>query len=191
MEQVIEMELLERFKVLEQFRESCLTEISQMAESLISTFSQDKKLLVCGNGGSAADSQHLVAEFLSSFSSGLKRRPLPAISLTVDTSVITAIANDFGYEHVFSRQIKGLGNLGDAVLLISTSGQSKNCLDALDASRGRGMKVLALTRKGSELYTRADIAVGVPSENTQLIQECHIATYHIIAGLVDQAFLEH
>lgn len=190
MKQNVIDQISERTEIIEVFRKACAIEVTKLAEVIISTFSNGGKLLICGNGGSAADSQHLAAEFVSSFSLGLKRKSLPALSLTVDTSVISAIANDFGYEMVFSRQVEGLGVPGDALLLISTSGQSKNCLLALEVAKRKGLRSLALTAKDSELYKSVDFAVGVPSRNTQFIQECHVITYHIIANLVDQFFIE-
>ena len=140
MDQVnINHRLKKRIEVIEKFRELCIEEISEISSTLISVFSNGNKLLICGNGGSAADSQHLAAEFVSSFARGLRRRSLPAISLTVDTSIITAISNDFGYERVFSRQIEGLASEGDAVLLISTSGKSKSCLTWVLMSQGQNL----------------------------------------------------
>ena len=164
MKQNVIDQISERTEIIEVFRKACAIEVTKLAEVIISTFSNGGKLLICGNGGSAADSQHLAAEFVSSFSLGLKRKSLPALSLTVDTSVISAIANDFGYEMVFSRQVEGLGVPGDALLLISTSGQSKNCLLALEVAKRKGLRSLALTAKDSELYKSVDLRSGFPPE---------------------------
>lgn len=169
------------------FKEACRNEIAQLADVLVDTFKRGNKLLICGNGGSAADSQHFAAELISSFSRGLQRPSLPAIALTVDTSVITAISNDFSFDMVFQRQIEGLGQSGDALLAISTSGSSKNCILAFNAARKKNMKCLALTRKNSLLHEIADYAVGVPSDNTQHIQECHLVTFHLLASVIDQS----
>jgi D-sedoheptulose 7-phosphate isomerase len=189
-EDAIKKLIEERLLIFNEFRDLCAIEILRVSQAIMSTFSSGNKLLICGNGGSAADSQHLAAEFVSSFSSGLKRKSLPAIALTVDTSIMSAISNDFGFESVFSRQVEGLGVRGDSILLISTSGNSKNCLAALETSKRKGMQVLTLTSQDSELYRLSDLAVGVPSKNTQYIQECHTIAYHIIAELVDLHFTE-
>lgn len=182
-------ELLDlRIALFQIFRDSCHLQISALAEGLIHTFRRGNKLLICGNGGSAADSQHIAAEFISSFANGLARRSLPAISLTVDTSVITAISNDFNYDSVFSRQIEGLGAKNDAILILSTSGRSANCLQAVKTARKLGLQIFALTQDGSPLHKESDLAIGVPSLDTQLIQECHIIAYHLIAQLVDDEF---
>lgn len=181
---------LEAFSlVFDEFKVVCRDEIRALAEVLVDTFKSGNKLLICGNGGSAADSQHFAAELISSFSRGLQRPSLPAIALTVDTSVITAISNDFSFDMVFQRQIEGLGQTGDALLAISTSGSSKNCILAFEAARQKGMRCLALTRKSSLLHEMADYAVGVPSNNTQHIQECHLVTFHLLASVIDQSIV--
>jgi D-sedoheptulose 7-phosphate isomerase len=165
-------------------------EIEAVGESLIYGFRNGGKLLICGNGGSAADSQHLAAEFVSSFEYGLSRKSLPAISLTVDSSILTAISNDFSFDLVFSRQVEALGVIGDMLLTISTSGKSQNCIQAVEAAKKIGLTTLSLTRQDSPLYDASDLAIGVPSTNTQRIQECHIVAYHILAGLVDSEFMK-
>jgi len=169
---------------------SCLIEFENLASKIISTFESGGKLLVCGNGGSAADAQHLAAELVSSFGVGLKRKSLPVVALTVDTSIITAIANDFNFDLIFSRQVEGLGKRGDALLAISTSGESANCLAAVEAARALNMSTLALTRANSTLYRNVDFALGIPNSNTQHIQECHIILYHSLAEVVEKSFLE-
>jgi D-sedoheptulose 7-phosphate isomerase len=176
--------------VFDQFKIQCSDEIFRISRKLSQIFMDGGKLLLCGNGGSAADAQHLAAEFMSSFGVGLKRRSLPAIALTTDTSIITAISNDFDFEISFSRQIEGLGQNGDALLVISTSGESKNCLKAVDTAKNLGLCVMALTREDSSLYQLADFPLGVPSKNTQHIQECHILAYHVIAELIEQDILK-
>jgi D-sedoheptulose 7-phosphate isomerase len=139
-----------------------------------------------GNGGSAADAQHIAAEIVGRFKA--TRPGLPAIALVTDGAVMTSLANDFGYDKVFSRQIEGLGREGDIALAISTSGTSPNILAAVETARDRGMQVVALTGSGGgELASRSDAAIMIPSDDTPVIQEGHMAVYHIICGLVEQA----
>ncbi|HEY4121089.1 MAG TPA: SIS domain-containing protein, partial [Byssovorax sp.] len=146
-----------------------------------------KKILLCGNGGSAADAQHIAAELVGRFV--VERRPLAAIALTVDSSALTAIANDYGYEHVFSRQVEALGAEGDLLIAITTSGSSKNVLAAVAVARARGMKILALTgARGAAFVASCDAGVAVPSTNTARIQELHITIGHVLCEVVDEAF---
>ena len=145
------------------------------------------KVLLCGNGGSAADAQHISAELVGRFV--LERRPLAAISLTTDTSALTAIANDYGYEHVFSRQVEALGAPGDVLVAITTSGTSKNVVAAAEAARRRGMKVIGLTgAAGAAFVAGCDAGVAVPSRVTARIQECHITIGHLLCEVLDEAF---
>jgi phosphoheptose isomerase len=146
-----------------------------------------KKILLCGNGGSAADAQHIAAELIGRFV--VERRPLAAIALTTDTSALTAIANDYGYDHVFSRQVEALGAPGDVLVAITTSGTSKNVVAAVAAARAQGMKVVGLTGAKGEAFARAcDAGVAVPSTVVARIQECHIAIGHLLCEVVDAAF---
>jgi phosphoheptose isomerase len=146
-----------------------------------------KKVLLCGNGGSAADAQHIAAELVGRFV--IERRPLPAIALTTDTSALTAIANDYGYEHVFSRQVEALGAEGDVLVAITTSGTSKNVVAAAAAARARGMKVIGLTgARGCAFVAACDAGVAVPSTVTARIQECHITIGHLLCEAIDEAF---
>ena len=139
-----------------------------------------------GNGGSAADAQHIAAEIVGRFKA--TRPGLPAVALVTDGAVMTSLANDFGYDKVFSRQIEGLGREGDIALAISTSGTSPNILAAVETARDRGMQVVALTgSRGGELASRSDAAIMIPSDDTPFIQEGHMAVYHIICELVEQA----
>ena len=154
---------------------------------LILAFRNGSKVLICGNGGSAADSQHFAAELVSAFSRDIKRPALSAIALTVDTSIITAFSNDFGFENVFARQVEAHGREGDVLIAISTSGSSKNCLAAVVAAKQLGMKTIALTRKGGMIGSETDLAIEVPSTSTQHIQECHIVGYHIMSELIEEA----
>jgi D-sedoheptulose 7-phosphate isomerase len=142
-------------------------------------------LFFCGNGGSAADSQHLAAEFLGRFL--IERNPLPATALTVDTSALTAIANDYGYEQVFSRQLRGLARKGDILVGISTSGNSINVVKAFEVAREAGVKTIALTgQKDSVMSATCDLAIQVPATSTPRIQEMHIAIGHTICDLVER-----
>ena len=157
---------------------------------MANAFVSGNKLLICGNGGSAADSQHFAAELLSSFASGLNRKSLPAISLTTDTSVITAYSNDFEFDGVFERQINGLGKQGDVLCVISTSGKSRNCIRAAKTARTQGLKVIALTKANSNLSQLADYTVDVVSTNTQHIQECHILIIHVMVEIIENLISE-
>jgi phosphoheptose isomerase len=146
-----------------------------------------KKVLLCGNGGSAADAQHIAAELVGRFE--IERRPLAAIALTTDTSALTAIANDYGYEHVFARQVDALGADGDVLIAITTSGTSKNVVAAAAVARTRGMKVIGLTGgHGAAFVATCDAGVAVSSTVTARIQECHITIGHLLCEAVDEAF---
>ena len=142
------------------------------------------KILICGNGGSAADAQHMAAEFVGKY---LKvRKGLPALALTVNTSALTAIGNDFGFENVFARQVEALANKDDVLIGISTSGNSSNVIYALDLARSKGCATIALTgAQKCRMDTAADIVIKVPSESTPRIQELHILTIHMICELVE------
>lgn len=185
MKDLINKRIGESLEVIRATRNVCIEETVTLAKILVSTFNAGGKLLICGNGGSAADSQHLAAEFVSSFGVGLRRKSLPAIALTVDSSIMTAISNDFDFELVFSRQIEGLGSPGDALLALSTSGESRNCLLACTKAKEIGMTTLALTRRESTLYKSSNYSIGVPSDNTQHIQEAHIVLYHCIVEIIE------
>jgi D-sedoheptulose 7-phosphate isomerase len=177
-------------ETIENFSDSCIVDLTKITKLYIDAFKSGRKLLICGNGGSASDSQHLAAEFVSSFGFGLSRRSLPAIALTTDSSILTAISNDFGYKYVFARQIEGLGQAGDVLLTLSTSGESENCLEAVKVAKEINMISTAFTKEDSTLARIVDYSLKIPSSNTQHIQECHIISYHIIAGLVDRAFMK-
>jgi D-sedoheptulose 7-phosphate isomerase len=142
------------------------------------------KLLLAGNGGSAADAQHIAGEFLSRLN--YDRAPAAAIALTTDTSVLTAIGNDYGYDKVFERQILGLGNAGDVFFAISTSGRSPNILRAITAARHKRLTVIGLTGKsGGDMASACDVCLRAPSDSTPLIQQIHITAAHIVCGLVE------
>lgn len=142
------------------------------------------KILFCGNGGSAADAQHLAAEFVNRFQ--LDRPPLPAIALTTDTSALTAIGNDFGFENIFSKQVQALGAPEDVLVGISTSGNSENVIRAFEAARENSVTTVGMTgRKGGRMAELSDFLINVPEESTALVQEIHIAVGHLLCGLVD------
>ena len=140
-----------------------------------------KKILICGNGGSAADSQHIATELVVRLK--MKRKALPAIALTTDSSILTAAGNDFGFKYIFSRQVEALGNAGDLLVCISTSGKSANVLEAAKVARKQRLKVMSLTGKGSSPLSKlAHTAISVPSSETQRIQEGHITILHILCA---------
>lgn len=169
------------------FQAKELETLDQMARVLLSALKAGKKVLLCGNGGSAADAQHFAAEFIGRFEK--ERRSLPALALTTDTSALTAIANDYSYDCIFSRQVEGLGNEGDVLIAISTSGNSRNILEAIQSARTKKMHVLALTGKdGGKLKDLADLTFIVKSDKTSHIQEVHIFTLHAIAEAVEKTF---
>jgi phosphoheptose isomerase len=165
------------------------TEILEAAEMISAGFAHDGKLLVCGNGGSAADAQHMVAEFVGRFKAS-GRRALPAIALTADTSVLTAWSNDVGYEDVFARQVEAFGRSGDVLLGISTSGRSRNVIRAFEAAARSGVRRVALLGgDGGDLRDLAEIALIVPSADTQHIQEAHAVVIHLVCELVERRVL--
>ena len=148
---------------------------------------QGRKLMVCGNGGSAADAQHLVAEFVSRLT--VDRPALRAVALTTDTSILTAIGNDYSYDNVFERQVEALANEGDVLLAISTSGNSKNCVKALKKAREMGVQTIAYTgNNGGAMAELADLNVIIPSDTTMNIQESHLALEHIFCMVVERCY---
>ena len=165
---------------------SCSGVIESAGELLINTLKQGGKVLLCGNGGSAADCQHIAAEFVVRYEK--KRQAMAAIALTTDTSILTAHANDYDFETVFSRQVEALGNAKDCLIAISTSGTSKNILSAVEAAKAKGMMVIGLTGgEGGELGKLATVSVIVPSMVTARIQEAHILIGHWWCGAVEEA----
>lgn len=161
--------------------------ILEAAERITSAFRDGRKLLLCGNGGSAADCQHMATELVSRLDSRRERPALPAIALTTDTSFLTAFANDSGFEGVFQRQVEALGAAGDILFAISTSGNSANVLRAVEAARRRKMATIGLTGEGGTLASAVDQAIVVPSRDTQRIQEAMLAIEHILCDLVETA----
>lgn len=159
--------------------------VADAASALTAAFRQGRKVLLFGNGGSAADAQHIAAEFVGRFIPD--RRALPAISLATDTSTLTALGNDYGYNAVFSRQIEALGVSGDVAIGISTSGNSPNVIEALTAARSKGMITVGFTgESGGKMNTHTDILFCVPSKVTPRIQETHLTLAHILCELVDR-----
>jgi phosphoheptose isomerase len=167
--------------------ERCSGQILAAAERMITCFQQGSKILLCGNGGSAADAQHIAAEFVSVLSQSFPRPGMPALALTTDSSILTASANDFGFEGVFARQVQALGRPGDVLVGISTSGNSKNVLRAIEYSREHGIFSIALTGEtGGIIAGAAELAVCVPANITQYIQESHIMIGHILCDLCER-----
>ncbi|MGZ8577894.1 MAG: D-sedoheptulose-7-phosphate isomerase [Actinomycetota bacterium] len=167
--------------------EACRDDVAAAAVLLAAAFRGGHKLLICGNGGSAADAQHLATEFVSTLTLDHPRPSIPAIALTTDTSLLTAIANDYGVESVFERQVGSLGAAGDVLLGISTSGNSANVVRAAGRARDGGLAVIALTgATGGTLAPLADVAIRIPSTVTAHIQECHLAVEQLLALLVER-----
>lgn len=159
--------------------------IENISRVCIQALKSGNKILFCGNGGSAGDSQHLAAELIGRYKND--RKSLAAIALTTDTSNITAIGNDFGFENIFSRQIEGLGKAGDILIGISTSGNSKNIINAINVAKKIGLTTIAFTGfSGGKLKDTVDYLVNVPSSTSNNIQEMHIALGHIICGLIEK-----
>ena len=159
--------------------------MAAMAARITDALRAGNKLLIAGNGGSAADAQHIAAEFLSRLM--FDRAPLAAIALTTDSSVLTASGNDYGFEHVFERQVRGLGRPGDVLLVISTSGRSPNVLAALAAGKAGGLATLAFGGADPRDLAAADIVLAAPSDQTAIAQQLHITVAHVICGLVERA----
>jgi phosphoheptose isomerase len=164
----------------------CPADIVQAAATLSESVAAGGKILLCGNGGSAADCQHMAAEFVSRLTMDFVRPGIPAIALTTDTSFLTAFTNDVDFDGVFARQVEALGKADDVLIGISTSGQSRNVIRAVQSARTRGMKVVVLVGTSGTLADMADVAIRVPSAVAQHIQECHLAIEHIICHLVER-----
>jgi D-sedoheptulose 7-phosphate isomerase len=167
--------------------EQCAPAIVAAADLVAESFRKGGKLMICGNGGSAADCQHLAAEFTSRLTIDFPRPALPALALTTDSSFLTAYANDIDFEGVFARQVEALGKPEDILLGISTSGNSKNVVRAVEAARSLKAKTIVLTGNRGRLRELADIAICVPSESTQHIQETHLAIEHLVCHFVERA----
>jgi D-sedoheptulose 7-phosphate isomerase len=185
MKDIIIQSLEESAKVKREIAQNSSDLIEAIAKKIIESYRSGGKVLLIGNGGSAADAQHIAAEFVGRFK--MERPSLAAIALTTDTSILTAIGNDYGYDTVFSRQIESLANEKDVLIAISTSGNSPNILKAADAAHAKGVSVIGFTGEdGGKLKKTADICITVPSGNTPRIQEAHITIGHIICHIVEQ-----
>src|SRR6516225_2353614 len=183
--QLIELFVSESLRVKAQFFEGNKQTIAQTAETIAHALRNSRKLLIFGNGGSASDAQHLAAELVGRF--GPDRSPLSAISLSTDTSILTALGNDYGFDKIFSRQIAALGQAGDVAVAISTSGNSPNVLEGIDAARSLGLFTVGFTgQTGGKMKDRCEVLFCVPSRQTPRIQETHILLGHILCELVDR-----
>lgn len=159
--------------------------VDAAAKAIVEALRAGGKLLVCGNGGSAADAQHIAAELVGRYLK--ERRALPAIALTVNTSTLTAVANDYGYERIFARQIEGLGKPGDVCLMLSTSGNSTNIIEAAKAARAQGLVIVGMTgRSGGKLRGLCNVCICVPSDETPRIQEAHILIGHVLCQVAER-----
>lgn len=164
-----------------------INQLQEAALKCLETLRSEGKIMLAGNGGSAGDAQHLAAEFISRFN--FNRNALPAIALTTDTSILTAIGNDYGFEYVFSRQIQALGKIGDVFIGYSTSGKSKNILNAFSEAKAAGITCIGFTgNNNGPMNTLADILIKLPSSLTPKIQEGHLILGHILCGLVESEF---
>ena len=161
--------------------------VEEVGKICIESLKNKGKIILCGNGGSAADAQHIAAELSGRFKK--ERKALAGIAITTDTSALTAIGNDYGYEFVFSRQVEAIGQKGDVLIGISTSGNSKNVINAIESAKKIGMKIITLTGKdGGKMKDMGDVNIIIPSNNTPRIQEMHILLGHMICALIDEEF---
>jgi len=187
MQLIIKQEFIDHALTLDATLNSVVLDIEIAANICIESLKNGGKILLFGNGGSAADAQHIAAELVGRFQ--LERKGISAIALTTDTSILTAIANDFGYEHIFARQIEALANPEDVVLGVSTSGNSANVIKAIELANNIGCKSIGLTGKSSKkMKNLCDINISIPAKNTARIQEMHILVGHIICNLIDLEF---
>lgn len=181
----IEIQLQESINTKKELLATQVATIQKIAGITTDAFRKNHRLYLIGNGGSAADAQHIAGELIGRFK--INRRPLPAIALSTDTSVITALANDFGYDTCFARQIEALATAGDVVFALSTSGNSKGILNAVQVARERGAITVGFTGKdGGLLKDAVDICLRAPSDNTPRIQECHITVGHVVCYMVEK-----
>ena len=177
--------LQEHLETLQALLRSNINDIEQSGQMICDALVAGKKILLCGNGGSAADAQHIAAELVGCYEK--QRRSWPAIALTTDTSALTAVSNDLGYEQVFARQLAGLAQTGDVLIAISTSGRSKNVLKAVERARELGCRTIALTGSSPDpLGSMCDFTVAVPASRTSRVQEAHITIGHLWCEMVDQ-----
>lgn len=185
MRREIAQRLEESAQIKQAIAKSKISEIADIANLIITAYRAGGKVILFGNGGSAADAQHIAGELVGQFA--LKRQAFPAIALTTNTSILTAVANDYGYEAVFSRQIEALANEKDVVIGISTSGNSPNVIEAIKVAKMKGAKTIGLSGgSGGKLAEVADLVLVVPSDSTPRIQEAHITIGHIVCELVER-----
>lgn len=190
MKNIIQLCIKEHIKTIDSlldFTEDLITSAKEMSQTL----QNGGKIMLCGNGGSAADAQHIATEFVVRFRSDFNRRSLPALALTTNTSLITACGNDYGFENIFARQIEGLGNKSDFLIGISTSGNSLNVYKAFEVARDMGIRTLLLSGKdGGKIKNIADNSIVVLNNNTARIQEAHITIGHILCQLVEEIYFK-
>ena len=179
----------ESIAVKEKFLDENIETIIEVSVLLADTFSKGNKLLLFGNGGSASDASHIAAEFVNRFK--MERPAFPAIALNTDTAVLTSIANDYDYDDIFERQLKAIAQAGDAVIAISTSGNSPNVIKAVEAAKGKRLKTIVFTgARGDKLASLADYVFVVPSDNTPRVQETHITLGHALCQMVEEIIFE-
>ena len=182
----IDHQLSESAQVKREFAECCSDAVIDVAELLISAVHRQQRILLCGNGGSAADAQHIAAELVARLRK--ERRAIPALALSTNTSTLTALANDYDFSKVFVRQVEAFGSPGDVLIGISTSGNSENVLKAMVFAKQQGLKTVALTGgSGGKMAAVADLSIIVPSTSVQRIQEVHITVGHILCDLIEQS----
>lgn len=188
---LIEQELQESIDLKNQVKEKLSEEIVEVAQALAECIKNGGKILLCGNGGSAADAQHFAGELVVRLSSDYTRNAIPAIALSSDNFVLTACANDFGFEQVFSRQIEALGRPEDVLMCISTSGSSPNLIQAIEKAKEKQMRTIGLLGKdGGKMAKLVDFSLIVPSQRTQRIQEVHITMCHIFTSLIEKTLFD-
>ena len=186
----IESRIKKSIAAKEAMLSECTKSIERASIAMYQAIKKNKKILWCGNGGSAADAQHMAAELMGGLVSH-NRPPIPSMALTTDTSFLTAWTKDTDYETVFSRQIEGIGHKGDILLAISTSGNSINVINAVIAAKEKGIISIALTGNGGgKLASKSDIDICIPSDNTQIIQEGHLLAEHILCEILEQSLIK-
>jgi D-sedoheptulose 7-phosphate isomerase len=178
--------LVESANIKLRVADTCVESIVEAAKLITDTFKSGGKVLLCGNGGSAADCQHMATELVSCLTKDMERPGLPAVALTTDTSFLTAFSNDFGFEGIFERQVYALGKPGDLLIAISTSGNSINVIRAVQAAKAAEMRTVTLTGSNGRLKAMGNVGVLVPSNDTQHIQEAHLAIEHLLCYLVER-----
>lgn len=184
---IISDSLMESSEIKLKVLESCYDDIVKAADIILDAIKKGNKMMLCGNGGSAADSQHLATEFMIRLSHDINRKAIPAIALSTDSSNLTAGGNDIGFENIFARNIEGIGKEGDVLIGISTSGNSKNIIKAVQVAKSMGIKTICLLGSGGgKLKAECDLPIIVPSDNVQRIQESHITIGHILCEITER-----